>query len=89
MAKEIEDVELAMFTNLGATYNLKYSQLSGVESQSKPELDLPLGARHWHPITKLSRDTSFEIFVDFFKFLKTIYTYVQIIKQDVKLEILM
>lgn len=88
MAKEIEDVELAMFANLGATYNLKSSQFSGVESQSKQELDLPLGTRHWHPSTKLSRDTSFEIFVDFFKFLKTIYTYVQIIEQDVKLEIL-
>jgi hypothetical protein len=32
MAKEIEDVELAMFANLGATYNLKSSQFSGVES---------------------------------------------------------
>jgi hypothetical protein len=32
MAKEIEDVELAMLANLGATYNLKSSQLSGVGS---------------------------------------------------------
>jgi hypothetical protein len=32
MAKEIEDVELAMLTNLGVTYNLISSQLSGVES---------------------------------------------------------
>jgi hypothetical protein len=32
MAKEIEDVELVMLTNLGATYNFKSSELSGVES---------------------------------------------------------